>query len=95
MLEERPLDKDEGPLDRLEKNWARDVRLRAQAENQAICRSLCERLRSGTLPPDEAYWWTRIAVSDMRMRLADSCAADPQEHEAVRYLDGVTSLRPA
>ncbi len=64
---------DLGPLETIA---ARDLRLRAQAESHAICGSLCERLRSGTLPPDEAYWWTRIAVSDLLARLGepgDSC----------------------
>ncbi len=66
---------DLGPLETIA---ARDLRLRAQAESHAICGSLCERLRSGTLPPDEAYWWTRIAVSDLLARLGepgDSCEA--------------------
>ena len=50
-----------------------DPRLRAQAEADAICGALCERLRQGTLPPDEAYWWTRIAMWDVVARLAECC----------------------
>lgn len=50
-----------------------DYQLRAQAETDAICEALIARLREGTLPPDEAYWWTRIALSDVIARLADGC----------------------
>ena len=50
-----------------------DHQLRAQAETDAICEALIARLREGTLPPDEAYWWTRIALSDVIARLADGC----------------------
>ncbi len=50
-----------------------DHQLRAQAETDAICNALIARLREGTLPPDEAYWWTRIALSDVIARLADGC----------------------
>ncbi len=48
-----------------------DQKLRAQAETDAICDALIERLQQGTLPPDEAYWWTRIALSDVVARLAE------------------------
>jgi hypothetical protein len=62
-----------GPVDMIA---ARDLRQRAQAESHAICGTLCERLRSGSLPPDEAYWWTRIAVSDLLARLDEPCDID-------------------
>jgi hypothetical protein len=48
-----------------------DPQLRAQAETDAICGALCERLLQGTLPPDDAYWWTRIALRDVIARLSD------------------------
>jgi hypothetical protein len=69
---------DPGPL---ELTAARDLRMRAQAESHAICGSLCERLRSGTLPPDEAYWWTRIAVSDLLARLGESSESFESEDD--------------
>jgi hypothetical protein len=33
-------------------------------ETEALCRTLCERLLSDSLPPEEAYWWTRIVVEE-------------------------------
>jgi hypothetical protein len=48
-----------------------DPQLRAQAETDAICGALCERLLNGTLSPDEAYWWTRIALWEVVARLGD------------------------
>jgi hypothetical protein len=53
---------------------APDLRLRAQAESDQISDALRERLLNGTLPPDEAYWWTRIAFWDTVARLTDACA---------------------
>ena len=45
---------------------------RGQADHQTTARmevwTLCDRVReqiiSGLLPPDEAYWWTRIAIRE-------------------------------
>ncbi len=36
----------------------------AEEEYAAVCKSICERIRQGTLPPDDAYWWTRALVAD-------------------------------
>jgi hypothetical protein len=37
---------------------------RARTECRALCETLRERLAQGLLSPDEAYWWTRIAVEE-------------------------------
>jgi hypothetical protein len=47
-----------------------DFSLEAQAEFEAICDKVCVRLREGSLPPDEAYWWTRILFQEAVARLA-------------------------
>jgi hypothetical protein len=70
-------------LGSLETTAAGDLRQRAQAESHAICGTLCERLRSGSMPPDEAYWWTRIAVSDLLARLEEPCETDVQARHAL------------
>jgi hypothetical protein len=45
---------------------------RRAVESEALCRTLCERLLSHSLPPEEAYWWTRIAVEEVEAVLARS-----------------------
>jgi hypothetical protein len=52
-----------------------DFHAHAHAEYDALCGSLTRRLREGTLPPDEAYWWTRIVCSAATTRLSDHCCA--------------------
>jgi hypothetical protein len=37
---------------------------RARQEYSAFCETLRQRLVGGTLPPEEAYWWTQIAVEE-------------------------------
>jgi hypothetical protein len=37
---------------------------RARTECRVFCETLCDRLERGLLSPDEAYWWTRIAVEE-------------------------------
>jgi hypothetical protein len=41
-----------------------DARTRAVVESEAIWESIGLRLLEGTLPPDDAYWWTRIATRE-------------------------------
>lgn len=41
-----------------------DRHSRAEAEYRDFCETLRERIAEGGLPPDEAYWWTRIAVGE-------------------------------
>lgn len=36
----------------------------AHAEFDSLCGALVRRLRNDTLPPDEAYWWTRILFAE-------------------------------
>ncbi len=36
----------------------------AEEEYDVVSRSICDRIRAGTLPPDDAYWWTRALVAD-------------------------------
>jgi hypothetical protein len=47
-----------------------DFALEAQAEFETICDTVCARIRNGSLPPDEAYWWTRILFEEGVARLA-------------------------
>jgi hypothetical protein len=49
------------------------VRTRARAESVAICEAIVLRLVAGTLPPDEAYWWTRIATRQSLAAQLDLC----------------------
>jgi hypothetical protein len=37
---------------------------RRAAEFDQLCDSLCERLLSDSIPPDDAYWWARIAIQE-------------------------------
>jgi hypothetical protein len=39
-------------------------RSRIAEEFDRLCDSLRLRLLEGTMPPDDAYWWTRIVASD-------------------------------
>jgi hypothetical protein len=41
---------------------------RVHDEFVAVCESLGQRLLDGTMPPDEAYWWTRIVASEVELR---------------------------
>jgi hypothetical protein len=45
----------------------------AHAEFDALSRAVCEGLRDGNLPPDEAYWWTRILFSEAVVSLNNAC----------------------
>jgi hypothetical protein len=42
-----------------------DPMARARQECRAVCETLRDRLTHGTLPPEEAYWWTRIALEEV------------------------------
>ena len=37
-------------------------------EFQSLSTALVQRLREGSLPPDDAYWWTRALCSEAYMR---------------------------
>jgi hypothetical protein len=37
---------------------------RRDAEFDSLCDALRERLLSNTIPPDDAYWWARIACEE-------------------------------
>jgi hypothetical protein len=39
-------------------------RVRMTAEYRRLCEMLRERIAEGGFPPDEAYWWTRIALRE-------------------------------
>jgi hypothetical protein len=39
-------------------------RRRADAELDALCESLKRWILEGTMPPDDAYWWTRIVAGE-------------------------------
>ena len=47
---------------------------RARTECRVLCETLCERLAGGLLSPDEAYWWTRIAVEEAAAIQLESAA---------------------
>jgi hypothetical protein len=34
------------------------------SEYETLCQTLRDRLRIGAMPPDEAYWWTRVLVEE-------------------------------
>jgi hypothetical protein len=63
-----------------------DFHAHAHAEHDALCAAIVERLRDGSLPPDEAYWWTRIACSAAMTRLSDRCrTGEPNDSTCVRH----------
>jgi hypothetical protein len=41
-----------------------DRQTRARLECSAVCEALADRLLRGSLPPDDAYWWTLIAIEE-------------------------------
>jgi hypothetical protein len=43
----------------------RDGDMRPSSECEAMWQALRERLLSGSLPPDDAYWWTRIIAEEV------------------------------
>ena len=49
----------------------RDAMADVHREHDALAERICARLRDGSLPPDEAYWWTRILVEGAIARLSD------------------------
>jgi hypothetical protein len=47
-------------------------------EFQSLSTALIQRLRDGSMPPDDAYWWTRALCAEAYMRedyadLAEQC----------------------
>jgi hypothetical protein len=52
---------------------ADEARVRSHAEYEAFSDAFCRRLREGSLPPDEAYWWTRVLVWEAAAQVADLC----------------------
>jgi hypothetical protein len=48
---------------------------RARTECRVFCETLCDRLERGLLSPDEAYWWTRIAVEEAAAIELEAAAA--------------------
>ncbi len=36
----------------------------AEEEYAAVSDTLCRRIQDGTMPPDDAYWWTRVQYAD-------------------------------
>jgi hypothetical protein len=51
-----------------------DRHARSQAEYSGLCQTLRQLLVDDALPPDEAYWWTLIALEEhlALSRLGDS-----------------------
>jgi len=43
-----------------------DSRIRAQREFEVVSEAFSRRLREGSVPPDDAYWWTRVIVEEAR-----------------------------
>jgi len=51
----------------------------AEEEYEAVAESICRRIQDGTMPPDDAYWWTRVLFADAvctMMRQDDRSARD-------------------
>jgi hypothetical protein len=48
----------------------------AHAEFDSLCGAVIRRLRNDTLPPDEAYWWTRILFAEAVV-LLDHAKCEP------------------
>jgi hypothetical protein len=45
--------------------WIGDATVRQRmAEYECFCEALRDRIADDGLPPDEAYWWTRIALEE-------------------------------
>jgi hypothetical protein len=47
-------------------------------EFQSLSTALVQRLREGSMPPDDAYWWTRALCAEAYMRedfgdIAEQC----------------------
>ena len=36
----------------------------AEEEFDAVSQLICLRIQDGSMPPDDAYWWTRVLVAD-------------------------------
>jgi hypothetical protein len=48
----------------------------AHVEFDSLCTAIARRLRNNTLPPDEAFWWTRILVSEAAVHLHKGCTLE-------------------
>jgi len=45
--------------------WSQtDRQAKREAEYKSLCRTLRQLIEGDALPPDEAYWWTRIALEE-------------------------------
>ena len=52
---------------RSEQGWSEhdtDRHRKMTAEYRSLCKRLRDRIAESGLPPDEAYWWTRIALRE-------------------------------
>lgn len=65
----------------------------AHAEFDSLCSAVIRRLRNDTLPPDEAYWWTRILFSEAVV-LLDHTQCEP-EWSALDYPISVDAINRA
>ena len=57
--------------------WSQaDRQAKREAEYRCLCQTLRQLIEGDALPPDEAYWWTRIALEEhlalSRLRDSDS-----------------------
>jgi hypothetical protein len=63
-----------------------DFHAHAHAEFDSLCAAIIQRLQNGSLPPDEAYWWSRIACSTALTRLSDRCrTGEPDDSTCTRH----------
>jgi len=61
-------------------SMVRDFRAEVDTEHDALADAVCARIREGSLPPDEAYWWARILVEGAIARLAGLSPGRPSRH---------------
>jgi hypothetical protein len=81
MAQQEMIDAGGSPIQR------RDFQVFAQAEYESLCETIAERLTTDSLPPDEAYWWTRILTAEAVMRLNHGGTrqeSSPNSADAVR-----------
>jgi hypothetical protein len=52
-------------------------------ESEALCHALGEHLLNGTLPPDDAYWWTRIVVEEALAAVVVMCLPQSKRPDSV------------
>lgn len=81
MLHRDSLETNPGTLE------SREFEAAALAEHDAICAAFVKKVRANQVPPDEAFWWARILMSEAFARLTAPREVSDWQTDAVWETD--------